>query len=400
MLQPESNAAEKQRVENLRSYSILDTMPEEDYDNLTAIAASICDTPVSLISLIDENRQWFKSNHGLDTSETLREFAFCAHAINEPGKVFAVRDARTDERFKDNPLVTGEPYVIFYTGVPLVTFEGFALGTLCVIDHKPRKLTEKQISGLKALSKQVINLLELRKIRREHEEALGKLNQQNQDLERFAYVAAHDLKMPAVNIMNMGRLFFKIFGESLDERGREILDIITNSAINLSSLVDGLLEYSRCEKVLQEKKQVILMTDIKKEIAAMFYNNPEVNINVLTTVDQIKINKSALSQILSNLILNAVKYNNKAVTRIEIGIAETASQYEFYLKDNGPGILPEHHKRIFAIFEVMVPEDRFGARGNGIGLATVKKLVDQMGGNIEVKSEAGEGACFYFNLPV
>lgn len=400
MLQPESNAAEKQRVENLRSYSILDTMPEEDYDNLTAIAASICDTPVSLISLIDENRQWFKSKHGLDTSETLREFAFCAHAINEPGKVFAVRDARTDERFKDNPLVTGEPYVIFYTGVPLVTFEGFALGTLCVIDHKPRKLTEKQISGLKALSKQVINLLELRKIRREHEEALGKLNQQNQDLERFAYVAAHDLKMPVVNIMNMGRLFFKIFGESLDERGREILDIITNSAINLSSLVDGLLDYSKCEKVLQEKKQVILMTDIKKEIAAMFYNNPEVNINVLTTVDQIKINKSALSQILSNLILNAVKYNNKAVTKIEIGIAENASQYEFYLKDNGPGILPEHHNRIFAIFEVMVPEDRFGARGNGIGLATVKKLVDQMGGNIEVRSEAGEGACFYFNLPV
>lgn len=399
MLQPVSNAAEKDRVDNLRSYSILDTMPEEDYDNLTAIAASICDTPVSLISLIDENRQWFKSSHGLETAETLREFAFCAHAINEPGNVFAVGDARTDERFRNNPFVTGEPHVIFYTGVPLVSFEGFALGTLCVIDHKPRKLTEEQISGLTALSKQVINLLEMRKIRREHEEALFKLNQQNQDLERFAYVAAHDLKTPAVNIMNMGRLFVKMFGESLDEKAREILDIITNSAINLSSLVDGLLDYSKCEKVLQEKKQVILIADVKKEIAAMFYSNPEVHINVHTSIDQIKVNKSALSQILSNLILNAVKYNNKPITEIEIGIAGTGSQYEFYLKDNGPGILPEHYKKIFTIFEVVSSEDRFGNRGNGIGLATVKRLIDQMGGNIEVRTETGKGACFYFNLP-
>lgn len=400
MAQPAIPADDSERVDSLRSYSILDTLPEEDYDNLTAIAASICNTPVSLVSLIDEGRQWFKSTHGLDVSETAREFAFCAHAINDQSNILAVPDTRTDDRFSDNPFVTGEPHVIFYAGVPLVNFEGFALGTLCVLDYKPRKLSEEQIAGLKALARQVMNLMEMRKIRREHEELVIMLNQRNEDLERFAYVAAHDLKTPIVNIMNMGHLFRRMFGQSLDERGGEILDIITDSARNLSSLVDGLLDYSKCDKVLQEKKQVIYIGDIKKEIAAMFYNNPEVTITLNSKVEKITINKTALSQILTNLVSNAVKYNNKTSTEIEIGIAENGSQYEFYLQDNGPGIPPEHHKNVFTIFEVLSPEDRYGMRGNGIGLATVKKLIDQMGGNIELRSEPGKGACFYFTIPV
>jgi len=400
MLQAHVQSNENKRIESLVSYSILDSLPEEDYDNLTAIAASICNTPVSLISLIDDKRQWFKSHHGLDASATAREFAFCAHAINDPNNIFSVGDARNDERFRDNPLVTGEPHVIFYAGVPLVNHDGFALGTLCVIDHKPSKLSEEQLTGLKALSKQVMNLLEMRKMRMEYEAALKSLEQKNEDLERFAYVAAHDLKTPVVNIMSMGRLFLKMFGQSLDERGREILDIITDSARNLSSLVDGLLDYSKCDKVLQEKKQVIYIDEIKKEIGAMFYNDPEITIGINSTLEKITINKAALSQILTNLVSNAVKYNNKARTEIEIGIAENASQYEFYLQDNGPGIPPEHHKNVFTIFEVLSPEDRYGKRGNGIGLATVKKLVDQLGGNIELRSDDGKGACFYFSIPV
>ena len=135
MIAPKEFSKETERLQELDSFSILDTLPEIDYDNLTAIAAEICGTQISLISLVDNKRQWFKSHHGLGATETPKEFAFCAHAINDPGSPLIVQDARRDERFSDNPLVTGEPNVIFYAGVPLVSDAGLPLGTLCVITN-------------------------------------------------------------------------------------------------------------------------------------------------------------------------------------------------------------------------------------------------------------------------
>ena len=121
----------------MKSYSILDTLPESDFDDLTTIAAEICGTPISLISLLDDKRQWFKSHHGLDAIETPKEYSFCGHVINQDD-LFVVSDARLDERFHDNPLVTGYPYVVFYAGVPLVGDNNLPLGTLCIIDHNPQ----------------------------------------------------------------------------------------------------------------------------------------------------------------------------------------------------------------------------------------------------------------------
>jgi len=158
----EKHKHENERLKLLESYSILDTLPEIDYDNLTAIASEICNTPISLVSLIDSKRQWFKSHHGLNISETPKDYAFCAHAIIDPNDVFIVQDTRKDERFFDNPLVTGDPNVIFYAGVPLVGANNLPIGTLCVIDHKPKLLSQTQILALKALANQVMNLLELK----------------------------------------------------------------------------------------------------------------------------------------------------------------------------------------------------------------------------------------------
>ena len=154
---------EAARLEALRQYQILDTLPEREYDDIAILAAQICGTPIAMISLIDRDRQWIKSSINLDLTESSRDIAFCAHAIVEPDELFIVTNAVRDERFVDNPLVTSAPQIRFYAGAPLVTKEGEAIGTLCVIDQEPRTLTEEQKNALRALSRQVMTHLELRR---------------------------------------------------------------------------------------------------------------------------------------------------------------------------------------------------------------------------------------------
>jgi GAF domain-containing protein len=154
-------ANETERLSALRSYKILDTKPEERFDDLTKLAALICGVPISLISLIDQDRQWFKSKFGLSLEETPRAQAFCTHAIMQPA-MFVVPDALQDERFAQNPLVTGDLHVRFYAGAPLAARDGHLLGTICVIDHEPHLLTEAQKDALEILARMVIANIELR----------------------------------------------------------------------------------------------------------------------------------------------------------------------------------------------------------------------------------------------
>lgn len=154
---------EAARLEALNDYHILDTAAEESYDDITFLAAQLCDAPIALISLVDADRQWFKSRVGLAASETSRDVSFCTHAILGD-QTLVVKDAREDERFRNNPLVCSEPNIVFYLGVPLRTPGGAKIGTLCVIDQRPRELSDLQIRALEALAHQVVLQLELKRI--------------------------------------------------------------------------------------------------------------------------------------------------------------------------------------------------------------------------------------------
>ncbi len=178
-----TNTAEQNRLEALREYGIMDTPPEEEFDNITSLASRICGTPISLITLLDDQRQWFKSAIGIDLKETPIEYAFCAYAIKNPSDLTVVPDSRKDERFANNPFVTGEPHIVFYAGMPLVDEAGNALGSLCVLDVQEQTLTPFQLTALKQLAKQVVSLLQLRKKNRELENLVDTLQQRNKGLE-------------------------------------------------------------------------------------------------------------------------------------------------------------------------------------------------------------------------
>ena len=162
-MNPFDDGLEKIRLQELQSFNVLDSDAEQAYDDLVKLASIICDTPIALVSLVDGDRQWFKAKVGLSAMETPRGQAFCAHAITNPDELMEVHDALEDKRFVNNPLVTGDLGIRFYAGAPLLTPSGSALGTVCVIDTVPRKLTELQADALKALSRQVVQLLSLRR---------------------------------------------------------------------------------------------------------------------------------------------------------------------------------------------------------------------------------------------
>lgn len=398
MKAPEIPANEFDRIHELNEYSLLDTLPEDDYDNITYLASQICNTPIALITLVDSKRQWFKSSKGMPIKESAREYSFCAHAINTPGDIMVVSDSRIDERFFDHPFVAGGPKLVFYAGVPLVTQKGYPLGTLCVIDLIPHNLTEEQLQSLRVLSNNVVSLFELRKSKLELETAQVVLEQRNKELERFASMAAHDLKSPLSNISSIIDLLKFDHADDLSPEGKELIVLLDESSQQLRDLIDGILEYTRADALLLERNTEINLPDFLKDVVKLIDHNPLHEITYPTEPTTIKVNKPALKQILLNLISNGLTYNDKPQAKVNVTFSESEHFYHFTVTDNGIGVAVKNQDKVFNLFERLPSPQSDSAKGHGIGLTTVKKLVERLGGEVKLESELGHGSTFSFSL--
>lgn len=392
---PENEIA---RLEALRQYEIVDTICETAFDDLTRLAAQVCGTPIALISLIDDCRQWFKSRFGLNADSILRELAFCAHAILQPNDIFIVPDTLLDCRFATNPLVTSEPHIRFYAGVPLITPQGYALGTLCVIDRIPRQLSSEQVEALYTLSRQVIAQLELRYNLRKLERIT---TAEGEQIEDFISAVSHDLRTPLLATRGTLRAMLGGAFGSVSDTWKEVLEDCSQANKDLLKRVEALLDVS-CYKIEADKSlngellnwknifvEAVIRSDINwKQKLTITYKIP----HLLPTVrgDGLEIQR-----VVQNLLDNALRAS-ELKGQVSLEVASFGSdRVKVSVRDNGPAITPQEKERLFHSF--------IQARGrlfrSGLDLYLCRKIVEAHGGTIGVESTLGEGNTFWFTLP-
>jgi signal transduction histidine kinase len=393
-----SHLLESERIAALNNYDIMDSLPEKEYDDMTRLAALICGTPVALVSLVGSGKQFFKSRFGLSLSETSKEDALCAHAIQQPDELMAVSDLRTDPRFSRNPLVTGPPHVVFYAGVPLVNGDGYALGTLCVMDYEPKQLTGEQEWALKSLSRQVMQLLELRRKNSTLEISKKQLSLRAKEMKEFAHMASHDLKEPLRMVTSFLKLLEDRYSKNYSESEKKYIAYAVDGANRMRTLINDLLEFSESGNPDKNIEQVDLngVIDGIRELYQSEINKNKIVINA-SPLPVIRVSGIAIHRVFQNLIDNAIKYQEKgSIPLVTIGYTETNTHWEFSIKDNGIGIDQEHLTSIFTIFKRLHRKEDYP--GTGIGLAICKKIVEYCGGEIGVTSEEKKGSTFYFSI--
>ena len=389
---------EAERLQALYEYEILDTLSEEEYDAITNIAAQLCNVPASLITFLDRDRQWFKSHLGVDIQQTPRAVSFCNYTIMDPGNVLVVPDMRVDERFSQNPLVTGEPHAVFYAGAPLVTPDGYVLGSICLLDGKANDLTEEQRAALKGLAQQVVARLELQKKLKELNRTQEKLQKANKSLKNFAHIASHDMKTPLANILLVTRSYKKLYEPQFDEHARNHLDLIEKSAEELLSFVNEVLVQS--ESMDAENNAEVESKIVIDKVIDLVGPPDDIEIKLTGGFPKVNMNSTSLQQVFQNLITNAIKYNDKEKGIITITCASDGAFHCFSIADNGSGIEKKHLNKIFEERQTLDKTDRFGNKGTGIGLATVKDIIEGIGGKITVTSKKKVGSVFKILVPL
>lgn len=385
---------ESVRLQDLIRLEVLDTEDEAAFDDITQLASIICGTNISLISLVDTDRQWFKSKVGLGAAETGRDIAFCSHAILQE-QVFEVSDTLKDERFSDNPLVTDDPSIRFYAGAPLITDNGFPIGTLCVIDQDPKTLTADQTLALKTLAKQVISQLELRL----HNRQLARMQKEQ---EQLLAMMAHDLRSPFNGILGLSRILHEKSDSVTPERVQAMSSSILESSIKVYQLLDELLQWSRnrlgavtvsLENVSVEK---LTLETIEFMQEALKYKQLTIQQDVASDLF-IQADASLTKTIIRNLLANAIKYSPES-SHITVSAKQNGDNIELSVTDQGKGVSPEKIKLLF-IDRMQSTEGTSGETGFGIGLNICHDFTKKQNGDIWLNKDYTQGAQFIISLP-
>lgn len=388
---------EKLRRAALAEYAILKSGPDKDYDNLTFLAAQICDTPYSQISILGKHIVWFKSQYGSNLKEIPRENSVCQMVITTQKKL-QIYTAEDHPELLSNLDDSYDERIKFYAALPLLNSQGHAIAVFSVSDTKSRNLTSKQIKGLEALANQALNLFEFRKQNIKLMNVQRILKQKYKELERFAGLVSHDIKSPLANIISLTELLKEENSDNFNDETKQYLEFLVESSYSLRNYVDGILNFYRSDNVLASDYVNVDLHKILKGIVDLYKFSEDIHINYPEDVMLHNINKAALTQIFMNLIGNALKYNDSKIREVDISFHKTEEYYYFEVKDNGTGIAKKDIPKIFEIFTTLDVKDREGHHGNGIGLATVKKHIETMGGTINVESTPGEGCNFKFKI--
>jgi signal transduction histidine kinase len=389
-------ANERERLDAVRRYEILDTPPDGAFDRITALAARIFDVPISIVSIVDSDRIWFKSRRGVGVDEIGRDPGLCASAIlqYEP---WVVTDATVDPRTLANPLVVGELGLRFYAGVPLTTREGYNLGTLNVIDTEPREVTGAEIATLEDLAAIVIDEMELRLAARREEQRLELLRSE------FAATASHQLRTPLAGVYGAAMTLQRSDLISSDEIRQQLVELIGQESRRLTDTVEQILLASELEvgrfRILEEPFDPLGLARASVDAARKrLPANLRIELVADSGVTVVRGDGHKVRAVLENLIDNAIKYSPGG-GRIELGIRQRPDSTRFWVRDEGLGIPPSQQERVFAKFDRLDPALARGVTGAGLGLYICREFVRRMNGHLWLESREGQGSTFVFELP-
>ena len=389
------------RLAALRRLGLLDTPAEAVFDKLSDLASELLNTPVALVTLVDDTRQFFKSCRGLPEPwqswrETPLSHSFCQHVV-AGAEPLILTDARKDPRFAQN-LAIADLGVVAYLGVPLKLSGGHVLGTFCVIDRKPRTWSDRDIRILDALAYCVMTELELRSEIAHKEVALKNLRVLNEDLKAFSYSVSHDLQAPLRAVVNFGELLDLQCGPDLNDACKDHVQVIRKAGARMSEMIEALLALAHIGKS-PAKFESVNLTELARELVAEL-RALEPSRDVRFEADEdlyTSADVRLIRQFLGNLLSNAWKFSaDRKPAVIELRCTREADQPIYSIRDNGVGFASSNADRIFQPFTRLHGSE---IPGSGIGLATAKRIIEHHGGKIWAESQPGAGATFYFTIP-
>jgi signal transduction histidine kinase len=390
-------ANESERLEALRRYGLLDTPAEQAFEDITQLASFVCGTPMSVLTLVDADRQWFKSRIGIDDPETHRDLSFCAHAILQDG-VFVVPDAMKDIRFRGNPYVTDDPNIRFYAGSPIVTEEGLPIGTICVIDRVPRELSAAQLAALEALSRQAMAQIELRRRYSEIQDAYEKLEALDHMKSQFVSMVSHELRTPLTSIRGGLQLVLQTIDAKSHEDEHALLNAALHSSERLIRLTNDILDMSKFEAGKMELHRIRTRFEPLVELAINAVGHlpgraVPIEREIATDLPDITVDPDRIVQALVNFLSNAIKFSPPGAS-VKISARAERGGVTCTITDRGAGMTVEERDRLFQPFVQLAGGVKAG--GTGLGLVITRQIIDQHGGTLTVESTPGQGSSFSF----